>query len=149
MTENEGWRKRFRPDIPSTARIYDYLLGGKDNYPADRAAAEPIAQVLPNLRAACQWNRAFIGRAIRYLAVSRGVRQFIDVGAGLPTVRNVHEVAQGPAPGSRVGRYVDNDPVVLAHGRQSAARRVRYHDRGARLAPAGRDSGRPGTAGAN
>ena len=116
MTENEGWRKRFRPDIPSTARIYDYLLGGKDNYPADRAAAKQIAQVLPNVRTACQWNRAFIGRAIRYLAVSRGIRQFIDVGAGLPTVRNVHEVAQEAAPGSHVV-YVDNDPVVLAHGR--------------------------------
>ena len=116
MTENEGWRKRFRPDIPSTARIYDYLLGGKDNYPADRAAAEQIAQVLPNVRTACQWNRAFISRAIRYLAVSRGIRQFIDVGAGLPTVRNVHEVAQEAAPGSHVV-YVDNDPVVLAHGR--------------------------------
>ena len=116
MTENEGWRKKFRPDIPSTARIYDYLLGGKDNYPADRAAAEQIAQVLPNVRTACQWNRAFLGRAVRFLAAERGIRQFIDIGTGLPTVRNVHEVAQDAAPGSHVV-YVDNDPVVLAHGR--------------------------------
>ena len=116
MTENEGWRKKFRPDIPSTARIYDYLLGGKDNYPADRAAAEQIAQALPNVRTAVQWNRAFLGRAIRFLAAEHGVRQFLDIGTGLPTARNVHEVARDAAPGSRVV-YVDNDPVVLAHGR--------------------------------
>jgi S-adenosyl methyltransferase len=116
VTENEGWKKKFRPDIPSTARIYDYLLGGKDNYPADRAAAEQIALALPNVRTSFQWNRAFLGRAVRYLAVTRGIRQFIDVGAGLPTVRNVHEVAQEAVPDSHVV-YVDNDPVVLAHGR--------------------------------
>ncbi len=116
MTKNEGWRKKFRPDIPSTARIYDYLLGGKDNYPADRAAAEQIAQALPNVRTAVQWNRAFLGRAIRFLAAEHGIRQFIDIGTGLPAVRNVHEVARDAAPGSRVA-YVDNDPVVLAHGR--------------------------------
>ena len=116
MTENEGWRKKFRPDIPSTARIYDYLLGGKDNYPADRAAAEQIAQALPNVRTAFQWNRAFLGRAVRFLAAEHGIRQFIDIGTGLPTVRNVHEVAHDAAPGSHVV-YVDNDPVVLAHGR--------------------------------
>lgn len=116
MTEYEGWKKKFRPDIPSTARIYDYLLGGKDNYPADRAAAEQIAQVLPNVRTSFQWNRAFLGRAVRYLAADRGIRQFIDIGTGLPTVGNVHEVAQIAAPGAHVV-YVDNDPVVLAHGR--------------------------------
>ena len=116
MTENDGWRKKFRPDIPSSARIYDYLLGGKDNYPADRAAAEQIAQMLPNVRTCVQWNRAFLGRAVRCLAAGRGIRQFIDIGTGLPAVRNVHEVAQDAAPGCRVV-YVDNDPVVLAHGR--------------------------------
>ncbi len=116
MTEDEGWKKKFRPDIPSTARIYDYLLGGKDNYPADRAAAGQIAQILPNVRTSFQWNRAFLGRAVRHLAADRGIRQFIDIGTGLPTARNVHEVAQEAAPGSRVV-YVDNDPVVLAHGR--------------------------------
>ncbi len=116
MTENEGWRNKFRPDIPSTARIYDYLLGGKDNYPADRAAAAEIAQALPNVRTAFQWNRAFLRRAVRYLVAEQGIRQFIDIGTGLPTVGNVHEVAQAAAPGTRVV-YVDNDPVVLAHGR--------------------------------
>ena len=65
MTENEGWRMNFRPDIPSTARIYDYLLGGKDNYPADRAAAAEIERALPNVRASFRWNRAFLGRAVR------------------------------------------------------------------------------------
>ncbi len=92
------------------------LLDGKDNYPADRAAAEQIAQALPNVRTACQWNRAFLARAVRSLAAEHGIRQFIDIGTGLPTVRNVHELARGAAPGSRVV-YVDNDPVVLAHGR--------------------------------
>src|SRR6201994_1928167 len=116
VTENEGWRNKFRPDIPSTARIYDYLLGGKDNYPADRAAAAEIARALPNVRTSFRWNRAFLGRAVRYLATEQGIRQFIDVGTGLPTAGNVHEVAQEAAPGTRVV-YVDNDPVVLAHGR--------------------------------
>jgi S-adenosyl methyltransferase len=115
VTENEGWSKKFRPDIPSPARIYDYLLGGKDNYPADRAAAAEIARALPHIRVACEWNRAFLGRAVRHLA-ARGVRQFIDIGTGLPTVGNVHEIAQTAAPGAHVV-YVDNDPVVLTHGR--------------------------------
>ncbi len=116
MIESEAWQKKFRPDIPSSARIYDYLLGGKDNYPADRAAAAEIARALPNVRTAFQWNRAFLGRAVRYLVTGQGIRQFVDIGTGLPTVGNVHEVAQNAAPGTRVV-YVDNDPVVLAHGR--------------------------------
>jgi SAM-dependent methyltransferase len=116
VTEKGGWRNKFRPDIPSTARIYDYLLGGKDNYPADRVAATEIAQALPNVRTAFRWNREFIGRAVRYLVAEQGIRQLIDIGAGLPTVGNVHEVAQAAAPGTRVV-YVDHDPVVLAHGR--------------------------------
>jgi SAM-dependent methyltransferase len=116
VTENEGWRNKFRPDIPSTARIYDYLLGGKDNYPADRAAAAEIARALPNVRTSFRWNRAFLGRAVRCLVTEQGIRQFIDIGTELPTAGNVHEIAQGAAPGTRVV-YVDNDPVVLAHGR--------------------------------
>lgn len=116
MTENEGWKSKFRPDIPSTARIYDYLLGGKDNYPADRAAAAEIAQALPNVRTSFRWNRAFLGRAVRYLVTEQGIGQFIDIGTGLPTAGNVHEVAQEADPAARVV-YVDNDPVVLAHGR--------------------------------
>jgi hypothetical protein len=116
VAETEDWRTQFRPDIPSTARIYDYLLGGKDNYPADRAAAAEIARALPNVRTSFRWNRAFLGRAVRYLVAEQGIRQFLDIGTGLPTVGNVHEVAQHEAPDARIV-YVDNDPVVLAHGR--------------------------------
>src|SRR6201992_3641631 len=116
VTENEARRNKFRPDIRSTPRIYDHLLGGKNNSPADRAAAAEILQALPNVRTAFQWNRAFLGRAVRHLVTEQGIDQFIDIGTGLPTIGNVHEVAQRAAPGARVV-YVDNDPVVLAHGR--------------------------------
>ena len=110
------WRVTFRPDIPSPARIYDYLLGGKDNYPADREAAEEIIAAIPDARTFAVENRAFMRRAVRYLAGEAGIRQFIDIGAGLPTQGNVHEIAQQAAREARVV-YVDNDPVVLAHGR--------------------------------
>jgi SAM-dependent methyltransferase len=110
------WRLTFRPDIPSPARIYDYLLGGKDNYPADREAAEEILAVAPDARTSALENRAFMRRAVKYLAAEAGIRQFIDIGPGLPTQGNVHEIAQVYAPESRVV-YVDNDPVVLAHDR--------------------------------
>lgn len=113
---SDDWRTTFRPDIPSPARIYDYLLGGKDNYPADRQAGNLIEAFLPNARAAVRWNRAFLRRAVRYLVDEAGIRQLIDVGTGLPTVRNVHEVAIQADPAARIV-YVDNDPVVLAHGR--------------------------------
>jgi hypothetical protein len=112
MTENAD----FRPDVPSPARIYDYLLGGKDNYPADREAAEQIAAKLPRVRDAFQLNRAFLQRAVRFLVREAGIRQILDIGTGLPTVGNVHEVARAVSAGTRVV-YVDNDPVVLAHGR--------------------------------
>jgi hypothetical protein len=110
------WRRTFRPDIPSPARIYDYLLGGKDNYPADRQAGDEIVARLPNSRQAARWNRAFLQRAVRFLVKESGIRQLIDIGAGLPTVGNVHEVAREDGTAVRVV-YVDNDPVVLAHGR--------------------------------
>ncbi len=122
MTSGEGpkgvgdWRTTFRPDIPSPARIYDYLLGGKDNYPADRQAGNVIAAYLPNIREACGWNRTFLRRAVNFLAADAGIRQFIDIGAGMPASGNVHEVARQADPATRVV-YVDNDPVVLAHGR--------------------------------
>jgi SAM-dependent methyltransferase len=107
----------FDPQTPSTARMYDYYLGGKDNYPADREAAEEVMARMPpgTIRTAAWQNRMFLGRAVRYLA-ERGVRQFLDIGTGLPTMGNVHEVAQAVAPDCRVV-YVDHDPVVLAHGR--------------------------------
>jgi SAM-dependent methyltransferase len=112
----DDWRLAFRPDIPSPARIYDYLLGGKDNYPADRKAAEDLLVAVPDVRRFAQQNRSFLRRAVRYLAAEAGIRQFIDIGTGLPTQGNVHEIAQRAAPGARVV-CVDNDPIVLAHGR--------------------------------
>jgi hypothetical protein len=103
-------------NVAHPARVYDYWLGGKDNFAADREAAEQVIaanpQVLPGVRA----NRAFLGRAVRYLAGEQGIRQFLDIGTGLPTVDNTHEVAQQVAPEGRVV-YVDNDPIVLAHAR--------------------------------
>jgi S-adenosyl methyltransferase len=108
----------FRPDTPSTARMYDYYLGGKDNYPADRAAAERAIALMPNgvVRTAAVQNRKFLMRAVRHLTVDLGIRQFLDIGTWLPTMNSVHEVTQSVAPASRVV-YVDNDPVVLAHAR--------------------------------
>jgi hypothetical protein len=108
----------FRPDIPSTARIYDYCLGGKDNYPVDREAAEYAIKLMPpgTVRTAAAQNRKFIGRAVRYLAGRMNIRQFLDIGTGLPTLNNVHEVAQSVDEACRVV-YVDHDPVVLAHAR--------------------------------
>jgi hypothetical protein len=98
------------------ARIYDYLLGGKDNYAADREAAEAGLQVWPGMAFTAQANRAFLGRAVRYLAGEAGIRQFLDIGTGIPTAGNTHQVAQAIAPETRVV-YVDYDPVVLAHAR--------------------------------
>jgi len=115
LTDSD-WRTTFRPDIPSSARIYDYLLGGKDNYPVDRAAAEKLIEILPSVRMAARINRAFVARAVRYMVKAAGITQFIDVGSGLPTVGNVHELARAKAPAARVV-YVDHDPVVLAHVR--------------------------------
>ncbi|HTX29272.1 MAG TPA: SAM-dependent methyltransferase [Streptosporangiaceae bacterium] len=113
---DSDWRTNFRPDIPSAARVYDYLLGGKDNYPADRAVAESMIAQLPNVRLAVQWNRAFLRRVVRYLIGEAGIRQIIDIGAGLPTAGNTHEIALDANPQARVV-YVDHDPVVLAHAR--------------------------------
>jgi O-methyltransferase involved in polyketide biosynthesis len=100
---------------PSVARMYDYYLGGKDNYRVDREAVERVAEAMPEIRQLAQENRAFLRRAVRYMA-RQGIRQFIDIGSGLPTVGNTHEIAQTIVPDARVV-YVDNDPVVLAHGR--------------------------------
>jgi hypothetical protein len=100
---------------PSIARVYDYLLGGKDNFSGDRAVAEQLREVAPDVEALANQNRAFLGRVVRYLA-EQGIRQFIDIGTGLPTNNNVHQVAQAVAPDTKVV-YVDNDPIVLAHAR--------------------------------
>ncbi|MGV9308525.1 SAM-dependent methyltransferase [Nonomuraea sp. NPDC003727] len=96
------------PSTPSVARMYDYYLGGKDNFPADRAAAEKIIELVPSITRIARDNRDFLIRVVRVLAAA-GVRQFIDIGAGLPTRQNVHEVALEAAPDSRIV-YVDNDP---------------------------------------
>ncbi len=106
----------FDPEVPSPARIYDYLLGGKDNYPADRQAAHELITAIPDLRTFAQQNRAFLRRVVHYLAAEAGICQFIDIGTGLPSPGNVHEIAQDAAPGAHIVG-VDNDPVVLAHGR--------------------------------
>ncbi|MBR8740637.1 SAM-dependent methyltransferase [Nocardiopsis sp. MG754419] len=106
----------LRTDEPHSARIYDYWLGGKDNYPADRAMGDSILSVLPMIGAMAVQNRAFLRRTIRFLTEERGLRQFLDVGTGLPTADNTHQVAQSVAPESRVV-YVDHDPLVLAHAR--------------------------------
>jgi hypothetical protein len=98
------------------ARVYDYWLGGKDNYQADRDAADLVRQALPSVVQGALANRAFLRRAVEYLAGEAGVRQFLDIGTGLPTADNTHEVAQRVAPESRIV-YVDNDPIVLAHAR--------------------------------
>src|SRR2546423_1894865 len=98
------------------ARIYDYVLGGKDNYALDRDAAEAAMQAWPGLRTSMRSNRAFMQRVGRYLAGECGIRQFLDIGTGIPTSPNLHEVAQGIAPDARIV-YTDNDPIVLAHAR--------------------------------
>ncbi|MCW2917915.1 MAG: hypothetical protein JWN52_5983 [Actinomycetia bacterium] len=99
---------------PHSARMYDYYLGGKDNFKVDRETADRAAQSWPAVRTAARENRAFLGRAVRYLVEEAGIRQFLDIGTGLPSTNNVHEVAQSIDPTCRVV-YVDNDPIVLAH----------------------------------
>jgi len=101
---------------PHSARMYDYFLGGKDNFAADREIANKALVAWPAMRTAARENRAFLGRAVRYLVEEAGISQFLDVGSGLPGVGNVHEVAQAVNPAARVV-YVDSDPIVLAHGR--------------------------------
>jgi len=102
--------------VSHSARIWNYWLGGKDNYAVDREAGDKVAAMLPSIVAQARADRAFLGRAIRYLAGEEGIRQFLDIGTGLPTANNVHEVAQRVAPSSRIV-YTDNDPMVLAHAR--------------------------------
>src|SRR6202044_1421365 len=116
------WERRrmseLPPEIdtsrPHPARIYDYGLGGKNHFAADREVADKIIESWPAVRTAGRENRAFLGRTVRYLAAEKGIRQFLDIGTGLPTTNNVHEVAQDVAPSCHVV-YADNDPLVLAH----------------------------------
>ncbi|MCM3887152.1 SAM-dependent methyltransferase [Frankia sp. R82] len=118
--ETRGDRPDQRVDLstdrPHSARIYNYLLGGTENFAADREAAAQAMAGFPDLQVAARHNRAFMTRAVRYLAAEAGIRQFLDLGSGIPTSPNVHEVAQAVAPDARVV-YCDDDPIVLAHAR--------------------------------
>jgi S-adenosyl methyltransferase len=105
-----------RPHIPHGARIWNYWLGGKDNYEADRKIGDAVSAVFPEIAVMAFKSRQFLNRTVRYLAGEAGVRQFLDIGTGLPTMQNTHEVAQAVAPDARIV-YVDNDPLVLAHAR--------------------------------
>ncbi|MGO8887383.1 MAG: SAM-dependent methyltransferase, partial [Streptosporangiaceae bacterium] len=109
--------ERFDASRPNMGRVYDYWLGGKDNFLADREAAEQVIAANPGVVPGVWANRAFLGRAVRYLAGAAGIRQFLDLGTGLPTGENTHEVAQAVAPDSRIV-YVDHDPIVLMHARE-------------------------------
>jgi hypothetical protein len=128
MTPNDDWRRAataeqmsaltrtIDPTVAHIARVQDYWLGGKDHFEADRIAGDEAIAQLPDLAASVRNTRAFLGRTVRFLAAEQGIRQFLDLGTGIPSASNTHEVAQGVAPGSRVV-YVDNDPMVLAHAR--------------------------------
>jgi len=105
--------ENFRTDVPHSARIYDYWLGGKDNFEADRNAAEFTLQLMPQMLDYARGNRQFMVRVVRFLA-DAGIRQFLDIGTGFPTSPNVHEIAQQASPGARVV-YVDYDPMVVSH----------------------------------
>jgi len=102
--------------VPQTARIWNHLLGGKDNFAVDRQVGDQIIESLPQLAENARLSRAYLARAVRWLAADAGIRQFLDIGTGLPTADNTHEVAQAAAPAARIV-YVDNDPLVLAHAR--------------------------------
>src|SRR5580692_1430987 len=106
----------FDITVPHISRVYDYWLGGKDNFAADRELGEQTLLAYPNIVDSVRANRAFLVRSVRFLTTEMGIRQFLDIGAGLPTADNIHEVAQREAPDSRVV-YADNDPVVLTHAR--------------------------------
>jgi O-methyltransferase involved in polyketide biosynthesis len=116
MTDSQEYMAKLDTGVAHTARTWNYWLDGKDHFAVDREVGEQILQFLPNMRNTARADRAFLGRAVRYLAGEAGIRQFLDVGTGLPTADNTHEVAQAVAPESRIV-YVDNDPLVLVHAR--------------------------------
>jgi S-adenosyl methyltransferase len=114
--EEEVLRRRVDGGVAHTARVWNYWLGGKDNFASDRQVGDYVHGILPNVVMTAQADRAFLGRAVRFLAGEAGIRQFLDIGTGLPTAGNTHEVAQEVAPDSRIV-YADNDPMVLVHAR--------------------------------
>jgi len=107
---------KLNTDVPHSARVWNYWLGGKDNFAVDRAVGDQVRAVFPEIVESARHSRAFLRRAVTYLAGTAGVRQFLDIGTGLPTADNTHEVAQRVVPQARIV-YVDNDPLVLAHAR--------------------------------
>ena len=109
-------RRDFDTTVAHPARVWDYWLGGKDNFAADREAGERVIEAMPSVDAAARAGRTFLATAVHYLAAGMGIRQFLDIGTGLPTANNTHEVAQQVGPESRIV-YVDNDPIVLTHAR--------------------------------
>jgi len=114
---SQDWQPvKLDVSVAHPARVWNYWLGGKDNHPADRKAADRILEIMPNMGAVARSARAFLGRAVRHLVAEEGVRQFLDIGTGLPTENNTHQIAQSIAPESRIV-YVDNDPIVLVHAR--------------------------------
>jgi len=115
--EDQDWLPpEINVGVAHPARVYDYFLGGKDNFAVDRALGDALTAQIPSAPYSARANRAFLGRAVRYLVKERGIRQFLDIGTGIPSAGNTHEVAQALAPGTRA-LYVDNDPIVLAHAR--------------------------------
>ncbi|MFJ3230678.1 SAM-dependent methyltransferase [Streptomyces sp. NPDC086787] len=119
MSESDpatGGPARLNTAVAHNARVWNYWIGGKDHYEVDQRVGEHIAGMFPVIRAVARADRAFLGRAVHHLAAEQGVRQFLDIGTGLPTVDNTHEIAQRIAPESRIV-YVDNDPIVLLHAR--------------------------------
>ena len=120
--EPEGESVSVDTCVPHIARVYDYWLGGKDNFAVDRAAAEQVIETFPDILVSVRAQRAFLGRTVHYLAAEAGIRQFLDLGTGLPSGNNTHEAAQRVAPQARVV-YVDNDPIVLLHARALLASR--------------------------
>jgi len=111
-----GGNRGFDAKVAHSARVYDYWLGGKDNFEADRIAGEATIAAYPQIRSSARANRAFLVRTVHFLAAEAGIRQFLDIGTGLPTANNTHEIAQSVTPESRIV-YVDNDPLVLSHAR--------------------------------
>jgi hypothetical protein len=116
MADEAGAEDRLRADVPHTARIWNYWLGGKDYFPVDREVGDRVLEIFPVVGELARADRLFLGRVVRLLAGEAGIRQFLDIGTGLPTRDNTHEVAQRIAPESRIV-YVDNDPLVLVHAR--------------------------------
>jgi hypothetical protein len=116
LSPRTGPTEKIDTTVPHSARIWNYWLGGKDNYPVDHEAGDAFRAVFPGITDLARDSRAFLGRAVTYLAGEAGIRQFLDIGTGLPTADNTHEIAQRTAPDARIV-YVDNDPLVLTHAR--------------------------------